>query len=75
MGYVKKLEILLSFFLRQDKPGYSTEEKCLLKGWVHAFGQKFQILHLYICGKVGREYAFHDILERQNAFQTTKRKS
>ena len=24
--------------------------------------------HLYICGKIGQEYAFHDILERKKAF-------
>ena len=43
-------------------------------GLVHAFGQKFEILHLYICGKIGREYAFHDILERKNALSDYKNK-
>ena len=43
-------------------------------GLVHAFGQKFEILHLYICGKIAQEYAFHDILERKNAFSAYKKK-
>ena len=43
-------------------------------GLVHAFGQKFEILHLYICGKIAQEYAFHDILERKNAFSDYKNK-
>ena len=42
-------------------------------GLVHAFGQKFEILHLYICGKIGQEYAFHDILERKNSFLDYKK--
>ena len=28
---------------------------------------------LYICGKIGQEYAFHDILERKNAFLDYKK--
>ena len=43
-------------------------------GLVHAFGQKFEILHLYICGKIAKENAFHDILERKNAFSDYKNK-
>ena len=43
-------------------------------GLVYAFGQKFEILHLYICGKIAQEYAFHDILERKNAFSDYKNK-
>ena len=43
-------------------------------GLAHAFGQKFEILHLYICGKIGQEYMFHDILERKNALSDYKNK-
>ena len=43
-------------------------------GSVHAFRHKFEILHLYICGKIAQEYAFHDILERKNAFSDYKNK-
>ena len=34
--------------------------------------KNFKFCHLYISGKIGQEYAFHDILERKNAFSNYK---
>ena len=34
----------------------------------------FKFCYLYISGKLGQEYAFHDILERKNAFSDYKNK-
>ena len=36
--------------------------------------KNFKFCHLYICGKIGQEYAFYDILERNNAFSDYKNK-
>ena len=35
---------------------------------LHAFGQIWQCLHLFILQKIGQENEFHSILQRKNAF-------
>ena len=44
------------------------------KGLVHGFSQKWDFLHLFIFGKIGKKQVFGDILERKNAFLDYKNK-
>ena len=54
---------------------YKVEKRAFFqRGGSMLLVKNFKFCHLYICGKIGQEYAFYDILERKNAFSDYKNK-
>ena len=63
-----------AFLDYKNKNLIKSKNKDSFNGVGPCFWSKNFKFYIYICGKIAQEYAFHDILERKNAFSDYKNK-